>query len=85
MRLLGRAGLQSLRGKNDETDRWIDTWAAEVTTAHWKRPADLFLQFPKATEKNGTFSFPIANSQSNLDVIIAFPQGITLVISPIIK
>lgn len=86
MKLLGRAGLYELRGKNDLTDRWLTTWAAEICTSHWKQASDLTNQFPRAKEiSHGCFAFPIAESEFEVNVMVSFTQGIAVVIGPEIE
>ncbi|BAN51104.1 type II toxin-antitoxin system HigB family toxin [Metapseudomonas resinovorans] len=80
MRLIGREKLASLKGIGNEIEKWVLSWIAEVTNAHWKHPADVRNQFPNAKEKgNGSFLFPVGNCDVAIQLLIAFPQGIALI------
>lgn len=80
MRLIGRARLEPLRAQDSETARWIANWITALRDAHWKRPADVTIQFPKAFQQDdSTFLFPVAQLRTEIQVLIAFPQGVALI------
>ncbi|MBK8972360.1 MAG: type II toxin-antitoxin system HigB family toxin [Hahellaceae bacterium] len=80
MRLLGRERLNKLRGRSAQSDKWIRSWAAEVSAAHWKQPSDVQDQFPNAWHENdGPFMFPVSDCNCVICMLIAFPQGIALI------
>jgi mRNA-degrading endonuclease HigB of HigAB toxin-antitoxin module len=82
LRLIGREKLMPLRGQNQETARWVAHWSAELRDAHWKRPTDIAHQFPKAKQLgNSNFLFPIPKQKIAIHLLIAFPQGVALIIA----
>lgn len=81
MRLIGRAKLLAL-GQDHETAKWVASWIAELRGAHWKRPADVAGQFPKVwQQKDGTFLFPVPQRQVGIHVLVAFSQGVALIVA----
>lgn len=80
MRLIGRQKLDRLKSSGADTERWARAWVAEVAEAHWRQPADVTEQFPNATHKGaGRFSFPISHCAVEVQLWIAFAQGIALI------
>jgi len=82
MRLIGRERLASLSQEGGDTAKWIISWVAEIRDAHWKRPADVVVQFPRALQRSdGTFLFPIRQRPVAVHVLMVFPQGLALVLA----
>ncbi len=82
MRLIGREKLTTLSGQDRDTARWVASWSAELLGANWKRPADVVLQFPRASQKlDGIFMFQPPNKAIEIDALISFPRGIILIVS----
>lgn len=80
MRLLGRERLDGLRGRSEQVEKWVRSWAAEILAAHWKRPSDVRDQFPNARDQGGgAFMFPVGNCNWVICLLIAFPQGVALI------
>lgn len=80
MRLLGRERLDRLRGRSEQVEKWVRSWAAEVLDAHWKQPADVRDQFPNSRDQGeGVFMFPVGNCNWVICLLIAFPQGVALI------
>lgn len=80
MRLLGKDKLQHLLCADEISRAWICAWVAELATANWKQPADVALQFPNARESGlGTFVFPVANTDKEVCIQIAFQQGVAVI------
>ena len=78
MRLIGRDKLAQIGG---EVDRWLRNWCAEVVRAHWRRPEDVTSQFPNASVRpEGDFFFPVGASGYSVQLQIAFPQGVALIL-----
>lgn len=78
MKLIGRDKLKHVGG---EVDRWLRSWCAEVTQAHWRRPEDITDQFPNAQTRPGDdFSFPIGTSGYWVRLQVAFAQGVALIL-----
>ena len=81
MRLIGRAKLAPLRRDRD-TAKWVVSWAAEVCEAQWKRPADVTRQFPNVLcDTDGTFLFRVAQRPIGVRVLVAFAEGVALVVA----
>ena len=82
MRLIGLAKLAPLTQRDHNAARWVTSWIAELRDAHWKRPNDVAGQFPKARQQNdGTFLFPVPRREVEIHVLIAFAQGIALIVA----
>jgi mRNA-degrading endonuclease HigB of HigAB toxin-antitoxin module len=82
VRLIGRAKLVPLSEQDRDTAKWVASWIAELRDAHWKRPSDVALQFPKACQRNdGTFIFPVPRRPVGIHVLIAFSRGVALIIA----
>ena len=82
MRLIGRAKLVPLSQQDRDTARWVASWIAELRDAHWKRPADVAGQFPRARQQHdGTFLFPVPQRQVGIHVLVAFSQGVALIVA----
>jgi len=82
VRLIGREKLVPLGEQDRNTAKWVASWIAEIRDAHWKRPADVAGQFPKARQQNdGTFLFPVPQRQIGIHVLMAFSQGVALIIA----
>ena len=77
MRLIGR---NKLNHSSHDAMAWMKVWAADVIQAQWKEPEDVIRQFPKAKiSVPGNFLFNVGEYQLQLQITIAFPQGIALV------
>ena len=82
MRLIGQSHLNPLIQSGEFAARWVAAWTAEVKSAHWKKPADILVQFPRVGRTaDGEFLFPVARCAFAVEVLIAFPQGIALITS----
>ena len=80
MRLIGRTKLGRLRGRGEQTQKWLLSWAGEVMNAHWRTPADVSTQFPNALHRgSGHFEFPVSTCSWRIHLLIAFPQGVALI------
>jgi mRNA-degrading endonuclease HigB of HigAB toxin-antitoxin module len=80
VRLIGREKLVPLGERNPDTAKWVASWIVELRDAHWKRPADVAGQFPKASQQNdGTFLFPVPQCQLGVHVLMAFSHGLALI------
>lgn len=80
MRLLGRERLNKLRGTGDQVEKWLRSWVAEVRAAHWKKPADVRHQFPRAQQEgDSSFTFPVADCDCEICLLIAFPQEVAVI------
>jgi mRNA interferase HigB len=80
MRLVGRDKLNRLNGRGHEVEKWIRSWVAEVSEAHWRQADDVTHQFPNAHDQGqGSFLFPIADQRLAIKLQIAFAQGIALI------
>jgi mRNA-degrading endonuclease HigB of HigAB toxin-antitoxin module len=79
MRLLGRDRLQPLSGRGPEARKWVLSWVAEVTYAHWTCAADVINQYPNSSQENSIFLFPVFRSDSSVLVLFTFPQQIALI------
>ena len=83
MRLIGKSSLQKLPVNNDDVNRWINIWCAEMSHAHWKDPADVTKQFPRAIKKDSSsFAFPIGDYGQFITVSFLFPQGVAVIVEP---
>jgi mRNA-degrading endonuclease HigB of HigAB toxin-antitoxin module len=83
MRLIGRERLNCLKGQSQALDKWLVIWLSELAHAQWRREAELLTQFPNARRiKEGLFAFPVGLGSHEIEVQIAFPQSIALIISP---
>lgn len=82
MRLIGRHKLLSLPTGDPDTTTWVTNWVAELRDAHWKRPADVQGQFPKAQiQDDGAFVFPVPRIHVGIRVMITFPHGVALIVA----
>lgn len=80
MKLIGRERLAHLRVMGEPAEKWIQSWVAEVTTAHWKSPIDVRSQFPNVRQADdGHILFPVNDFGIVIQVRMAFPQGIALI------
>lgn len=80
MRLIGRKKLQRLMHLDNGAREWVRAWVAEVSYANWREPADINWQFPNARKSDaGQFIFPIANSDEEVYLEIAFKQSIAII------
>lgn len=80
MKLLGRERLDTLQGLGDQVQKWIQSWANEVTSANWKHETEVTDQFPNArTSSHGVFLFPVSGCGWQICLLIAFPQGVALI------
>lgn len=80
MVLLGRERLEKLRGLGEQVQKWLLSWAAEITTANWKHAADVRDQFPNVQSSGqGSFVFPVADCGWKICLLIAYPQGVALI------
>lgn len=80
MKLLGRERLDRLRGLGGQVQKWVQSWATEVTAANWKHASEVEDQFPNArSSSQGVFVFPIAGCGWNVCLLVAFPQGVALI------
>ncbi len=79
MRLIGKERLVA-RHVGAVARTWLISWVSEISMANWKGPMDVVRQFPKARqESDSQFIFPVEDDIGEIDVLIAFPQGIALV------
>ena len=82
MRLIGREKLMTLGEQDRDTAKWVVSWIAELRDAHWKRPADVTGQFPRARQQDdGSFVFPVPRRQVGINVLMAFSRGLALVLA----
>jgi len=82
VRVIGRERLALLCGDGGDTARWVSSWLAELRDAHWKRPADVIVQFPKARpQRDGSFLFPVPRQERGIQVLVAFSHGLALVLA----
>jgi mRNA interferase HigB len=80
MRLVGRDKLNRLASRGPEVEKWVRSWVAEVSEAHWRQANDVTHQFPNAHDQGqGSFIFPIPNHRFAIKLRIAFAQGIALI------
>jgi mRNA-degrading endonuclease HigB of HigAB toxin-antitoxin module len=80
MRVIGKQKLTAAKG-DVLSRRWIACWTTEVSQAHWKRPGDVRLQFPKCREaKDGSFVFPILEGPHAVRAVFQFPIGVALIL-----
>jgi len=80
MRLLGREKLPPLQGESEHIRKWICVWVSEIGHAKWKVPAELLEQYPNAlSTSEDTFLFSICESNTFLELKIAFAQGIAII------
>jgi len=80
MVLLGRERLEKLRGLSEQAQKWLVSWAAEVTAANWKHAADVKAQFPSVhTIDQSSFVFQVADCGWKICLLIAYPQGVVLI------
>ncbi len=80
MVLLGRNRLEGLRGLGDQVQKWVLSWAAEITAANWKHAADVKGQFPNVQSiDQGLFVFPVRDCDWKICLLIAYPQGVALI------
>ncbi|WP_082754441.1 type II toxin-antitoxin system HigB family toxin [Burkholderia savannae] len=79
MRLLGKDKLQVNLDRDAQI--WLRSWIAELMSAHWKAPADVLAQFPKATPVSpDTFLFNVGVAAWIIELAVHFPQEIALVV-----
>ena len=82
MRLIGREHLVSLSALSPESAKWVSSWVAELRGANWRQPSDVVGQFPKAYQyENGGFLFPTPPHRIGVYVLVAFSQGVIIVLS----
>ncbi len=80
MRLIGREKLCCLSNAEEQVQKWVQSWSAEVANANWKHPTELGAQFPNAKQtEDGRFLFPVYGCAQAISLMIAFPQGIALI------
>ncbi|KFX29709.1 hypothetical protein KR96_07110 [Ralstonia solanacearum] len=80
MRLLGKDKLQVALDRDSQI--WLRSWVAELTSAHWKDAAELLVQFPRATVAGpDTFIFRVGAAVWIIELAVHFPLGIALVVS----
>ena len=80
MRLLGRNKLKALYGIDDQTDKWLVSWASELSRANWKHVNDVLRQFPHAKCIADTdFSFRVGQNRQCIEVSIMFPLALVVV------
>ncbi|AFT73212.1 type II toxin-antitoxin system HigB family toxin [Alteromonas macleodii] len=80
MRLVGKNKLQRLLSSNDKSRTWVCAWVTELTDANWKHPTDVSQQFPNVrASESGSFIFPIADSDKEVCIQIAFQQGVAVI------
>jgi hypothetical protein len=82
VRLIGLEKLASLCERDRKTAKWVAGWIGELRVAGWKRPADIRVQFPRASRQNdGTFLFPVPQNQVGISVLIEFSQSVILIVA----
>lgn len=80
MRLVGKDKIQPHLCSDDSVRAWLCAWVAELANANWKQPVDVHYQFPNARQsESGGFIFPIANSNKEVCIQIAFQQGVAVI------
>lgn len=80
MKLLGRNKLLALYGIDEQTDRWLVSWTAELSRANWKHAKDVLRQFPHAEcTADAVFSFRVGLHRHCIEVSIMFPLAIAIV------
>lgn len=80
MRLVGRGKLLTLSKHNEVAAQWVSNWIAAIGDAHWKRPADVVKQFPRAIQQDEkTFLFPVGPRLAEVHLLITFAYGVALV------
>lgn len=80
MRLLGKCHLALLKGIDPSIDRWVSSWADEISRAVWKKPADIFTMYPLATHLGSDlFVFRVADSQCLVETQLGFSYEVVLI------
>jgi mRNA-degrading endonuclease HigB of HigAB toxin-antitoxin module len=80
MRLIGRERLNCLKGQSEALDKWLVSWLSELAHAQWAQAGELLNQFPTARQlQQGLFAFRVGTGTYEIEVQIAFPQGIALI------
>lgn len=81
MKILGLNHVAPLHS-HDQMRVWIGAWVAEVRQANWKRAADVIAHFPSAIQLNfNRFRFVSQEPRASLEVAVAYPQNIVLIVS----
>lgn len=76
-------GLPHIAGLNARTELrvWASAWVAEVRYATWRQPGDVITQFPSAVQiAIDRFRFYAHERLASVEVSIAYPQGIVLIL-----
>lgn len=82
MRLIGRGKLLSLLTSKPEEKKWVANWVNEIEYAQWKKPQEVFQQFPRAYSNTiDSFTFPLPCQKKGIHVLIAFKTGTALITS----
>lgn len=83
MHLLGKSNLSTLQKQDKVLDKWLSAWISEISHAQWRCSDDVFEQFPKVKgQDNNSFLFFVTEQKKYcIEVQIAFPQGIVLIIA----
>lgn len=79
MRIVGRERIGNLGRANDDRDRWLRSWFAEIASANWKCREDVIAQFPRVVHAGSGFRFPMSDEPIAINVAIAFHQGVVLI------
>lgn len=80
MRLVGKERLQCLRNAGGQLQIWAQAWVCEVQNSQWRSANDVLEQFPRATvHSDGSFAFPVGDLHYVVRVMIAFSEGVAIV------
>lgn len=79
MRLIGKENIRGFGG-DGASQQWLAYWISELTHAHWKRPSDVWDQFPRCKQRaDGSFAFPVREGPHAIVAIFHFSLGIALI------
>lgn len=77
---MGKERLQKFKDEHPDARSQVDSWAAEVEDADWKKPHDLKARYPKASIPGKQQAiFDICWNKYRIWVKIAYQTGIVLI------
>jgi mRNA-degrading endonuclease HigB of HigAB toxin-antitoxin module len=81
MKLIGRKKLATLKGINNEVDKWVAIWVRELTQKIWFSHVELQSDYPRMIKIEGssTFIFPVSPSDHSVKVCFYFEKKIALI------
>ena len=81
MKLIGREKLTTLKGINNEIDKWVAIWVMELTKKAWFSHLELEYDYPQMEilEGSSIFIFPVSSSNHTVKVCFYFEKKIALI------